>query len=182
MLKSLFNKVAFLKTCKFIKKTLQHRCHEKETAEAVVRRYSSKKVFLKISQISQESCQCWSLFLGWRSPTLLSKIFKNTFLQNTYGGYFWNQTYASAAVLLHIRIGNLDCNESHEKKAEYIHASAADLLHIRIGNLDWCKCRHCKNEAREIDCLCCREVNAMLIASAKIPEREGSISPCRLYG
>ena len=22
---------------------------------------------------------------------------------------------------------------------------------IRIGNLDWCKCGHCKSEAREID-------------------------------
>ena len=33
----------------------------------------------------------------------------------------------------------------------------------RIGNLDWNKCGHCKNESREIDCLCCREVNAMLI-------------------
>ena len=48
---------------------------------------------------------------------------------------------------------NLDRNESHEKKTKHIHASGADLLHIRIGNLDWCKCRHCKNEAREIDCL-----------------------------
>ena len=91
-------------------------------------------------------------------------------------------TYASATILLRIRIGNLDWNESREKKTKYIHASAADLLHIRIGNLDWCKCGHCKNEAREIDCLCCREVNAMLIASAKIPEREGSISPCRFMG
>ena len=90
--------------------------------------------------------------------------------------------HASAAVLLHIRIGNLVWSESHEKETKHIHTSAADLLHIRIGNLDWCKCRHCKNEAREIDCLCCREVNAMLIASAKIPEREGSISPCRFYG
>ena len=53
---------------------------------------------------------------------------------------------------------------------------------IKIGNLDWCKCRHFKNEAREIDCLCCREVDAMLIASAKIPEREGSISPFGFYG
>ena len=67
----------------------------------------------------------------------------------------------------------------------YIHASATVLLHIRIGNLDWCKCEYCKNEAKEIDCLGCREVNtmliAMLIASAKIPEREESISPCRYY-
>ena len=43
-----------------------------------------------------------------------------------------------------------------------------------MGNPDWCKCVHCKNEAREIDCHCCKEVDAMLIASAKIPEREGA--------
>ena len=89
---------------------------------------------------------------------------------------------ASAAVLLHIRIGNLDWNESHEKETKHIHTSAADLLHIRKGNLDWRKCGHCKGETREIDCLCCREVNAMLIASGKILEREGSISSCRFYG
>ena len=47
------------------------------------------------------------------------------------------------------------------KKTEHIHASDADLLHIRIGNLDWCKCGHCKNETRGIDCLCRRgECNA----------------------
>ena len=44
------------------------------------------------------------------------------------------------------------------------------------------KCRHCKNEEREIDCLCCREVGAKLITSAKIPEREGSISLSSFYG
>ena len=53
---------------------------------------------------------------------------------------------------------------------------------IWIGNLDWCKCGHCKNEARDIDCLYCREVDAMLIASVKIPEREGSISLSSFYG
>ena len=42
-------------------------------------------------------------------------------------------------------------NESHEKKNKHIYASAADLLYIRTGNRDWCKCGHCKNEAREID-------------------------------
>ena len=52
----------------------------------------------------------------------------------------------------------------------------------RIGNLDCYKCGHCKNEAREIDCLCCREMGAKLIASAKILEREGSISLSRFYG
>ena len=55
LLESLFNQVAGLKICNFIKKRLQHRYHEKETTEAVVRRYSSKWVFLKISQISQEN-------------------------------------------------------------------------------------------------------------------------------
>ena len=40
----------------------------------------------------------------------------------------------------------------------------------------WCKCQHCKNEAREVDCLCYREVDGMLIASAKIPEREGNLT------
>ena len=31
------------------------------------------------------------------------------------------------------------------------------------------KCGHCKKEARGVDCLCCKEVDAMLIALAKIP-------------
>ena len=53
---------------------------------------------------------------------------------------------------------------------------------IRIGNLDWCKCGYCKSGAKEIDCVCCREVDTMLIASAKIPECKGSISPSSRYG
>ena len=73
-------------------------------------------------------------------------------------------------------------NESDEKETQYIHASVARLLHIRIENLDWCKCGHCKNEAREIHCLCCREVDVMLSASAKILECEGSILPSSFYG
>ena len=73
-------------------------------------------------------------------------------------------------------------NESHEEETKHIHASAADLLHIRIGNLDWCKCGHCKNEVEEIDFLSCREEDAMLIASTKIPEHEGSISSCSCFG
>ena len=65
-----------------------------------------------------------------------------------------------------------------------IYASATDLLHIRIGNLNWYKCGHCKNEARETDCICCREiaVDVMLINLAKSPQREGSISPSSFYG
>ena len=48
-------------------------------------------------------------------------------------------------------------NKSHEKETKHIYASAANLLHIRIGNLNGWKCRHCKNEPSEIDPLCCRE-------------------------
>ena len=66
-------------------------------------------------------------------------------------------------------------NENHEKETKHIHASAADLLHIRVRNFDWCKCSHCKSEAREMDCLYRRVVGAMLIVSAKILELEGSI-------
>ena len=29
--------------------------------------------------------------------------------------------------------------ERYENETKHIHASAANLLHIRIGNLDWCK-------------------------------------------
>ena len=60
-------------------------------------------------------------------------------------------------------------NESHEKETKHIHALPTDLLDIRIGNLNWYKCGHCKNEARKIDCPSCSEVDAVLIASAKIP-------------
>ena len=44
------------------------------------------------------------------------------------------------------------------------------------------KCRHCKNETREIDCLCCGKVDAMLTASAKIPGHDGSISLSAVTG
>ena len=73
-------------------------------------------------------------------------------------------------------------NQSHEKETKQIHGSAANLLNIRIGNLDWCKCRHCKSDATEIHCLYCREVDAMLLALAKIPEYERIISPSSFHG
>ena len=75
-------------------------------------------------------------------------------------------TLASAANLLHTRKRSLDWNESYEKETKDIYVLVADLLHIRIVNFRCCKCGHCKNKGREIDCLCCREVVAMLIASA----------------
>ena len=52
-------------------------------------------------------------------------------------------------------------NLNHEKETEHSHASAADLSDIRIGNVSWCKYGHCKKEAREIDFLCCREVDTL---------------------
>ena len=56
------------------------------------------------------------------------------------------------------------------------------VYYILIGNLNWCKCGHCKNEAIEKYCLCCRKVDAKLIALAETPGREGSISPSSFYG
>ena len=50
------------------------------------------------------------------------------------------------------------------------------------GNLDWYNCGHFKNKGKEIDCLSCRMVDAMLTVSAKIPECEGSILPPSIYG
>ena len=41
---------------------------------------------------------------------------------------------------------------------------------------------YCNNEARDIDCICCTELDAMLIATAKIPEREESNTPSSFYG
>ena len=48
------------------------------------------------------------------------------------------------------------------------------FLHNNSGQL-LLECGHCKNKVREINCLRCREVDAMLIASAKIQECEGRI-------
>lgn len=36
-----------------------------------------------------------------------------------------------------------------------------ETLNIRIGSTDWCECNGCVEEKREIDCLCCREVDAI---------------------
>ena len=41
---------------------------------------------------------------------------------------------------------------------------------------------YCNNEARDIECVCCRELDTVLIASTKISERVGRISPSSLYG
>ena len=79
MLESLFNKVACLKT--LLRRDSQHRCHEKETSEAVVHKYSSKLVFLKILQISQEITCVGVSFQGStvtaKSPYVITYTYPN---------------------------------------------------------------------------------------------------------
>ena len=64
--------------------------------EAVVQRCSAKKVFLKISQNSQENtCARISFLIKFRPATLLEKrlwhswFLRTPFLQNTSGGCFY---------------------------------------------------------------------------------------------
>ena len=96
MLKSLLNKVADLKTCNFIKERLQHRCHEKETTEAVVRIYSSKfhrkihvleSLFNKVPGL--KTCNFIKKRLLRRCfPVKFPKFLRTPFLQSTSGDYF----------------------------------------------------------------------------------------------
>ena len=65
----------------------------------------------------------------------------------------------------------------HEKGTKHIHASAADLWQIRIGNINWCKCEHCKNEPREVNCPWCREVQCLLLRLKSWSAREASCHP-----
>ena len=60
-------------------------------SKAVVRRFSSKKLFLKFSQIYQaNNCNFIKKRLQHRCfPMKFKKISKNTFLQSTSGGCFW---------------------------------------------------------------------------------------------
>ena len=53
--------------------------------------------------------------------------------------------------------------ESMEERtsSEEIGVTAAPDIGLRVGNLDWCKCKNCRVETREIDCLCCNEVDAL---------------------
>ena len=64
----------------------------------------------------------------------ICKIFKNTFFYRTPSVATFETKHvhdsASDAILLHIRIGNLDWNESHEKEIKQNQASVADLFHI----------------------------------------------------
>ena len=101
-----------------------------------------------------------------------------------------------------IRIGNLDCCKFQKQPLKIFCEKRSSLKFRKVctkrlwqrkhlwilrnvkehfflqnnsGRL-FLKCGHCKNEAREIDCLCCRKVDTIYIVSAKIQEREESIS------
>ena len=118
-------------------------------------------MLLNISQTSQKKNLYQSLFL----------INKKTLLKrDSYTAVSLRNLQKKFKSILFCRAPTVATSE-----AKHIHASAVNLLHIRTGNLNCC-------EAREIDFLCCREKNAMLIASAKVLESEGSISLCSFYG
>ena len=70
---------------------------------------------------------------------------------------------------------------SEETPVNFEKLLRAPFLQNNSGRL-LLKCRHGRDEAREMYCLCCRQVDAMLTASAKMPERKGSISPSSFYG
>ena len=71
---------------------------------------------------------------------------------------------------------------SEETSVNFARFLRTSFLQNNSGRL-LLKCGYyCNNESRDIDCICCRELDAMLIASAKIPEREGNISPSSFYG
>ena len=128
--------------------------------------------------------KCYDCFSSFIEDTTMSYLYFNE--ENDYSEKNTNDNEVFRSTILQpfqfepelkIACGN----ERHEKETKHTHASADDLLHIRIGNLD-CKCRYCKNEAREIDCLFCREVDAMLIGLTKISELKGSILPFSFHG
>ena len=72
-----------------------------------------------------------------------------------------------------IEIFKISQNSQETPVPEETPVNFAKSLGTRRLLLKW---GHCKNETREIDCLCSKEVDAMLIASTKIPEYEGSMA------
>ena len=112
-------------------------------------------------------------YSGWILPTLSNSVLESLGKAGTpivHWGRF--QSYFSKN-----RWKTCD-NESHEKETKHAHTSPpADLLHIRIGNLDWWEWGHCKNETREIYCLCFREVDAILAMLKSRSAREASRRP-----
>ena len=83
--------------CKVFKNGLCYRTPQ----EAVVCRYSSKKVFLKVSQTSQEST-CGGVFFK-KTCRLKTCIFKNTFLRTIFKNTFSYRTPPVAASVFFLK-------------------------------------------------------------------------------
>ena len=84
-------------------------------------------------------------------------------------------------VFLKILINSQETSAPEETPVNFSKYLRVPFLQNNSGRL-LLKCGHCKIEGREMDSLCCREVDAMLIGSAKIPEYKGSISSFSFYG
>ena len=50
---------------------------------------------------------------------------------------------------------------SSDEESSNSETDTEDSVATRIGNVKWCECQNCKEETREIDCLCCLEVAAL---------------------
>ena len=104
-------------------------------------------------------------------------------------------------IIYNTRMGNLDWRKCHKQPLEmfckkkvffkilqnsqetpvnFAKFSKASFLQNNSGRL-LLKCEHCKSEVRKIDCFCSRELDTIIIASAKIPESKESISPSSFY-
>ena len=71
-------------------------------------------------------------------------------------------------------------DESHEKEIN-IFTHQLPIYYSRIGNFNWCKCGHCKNEARVIDCLVVESRMQCLLFWLKSPStKEASHHPAFL--
>ena len=47
-------------------------------------------------------------------------------------------------------------------------SNSNQLENTEVGNLNWCNCGNCVSEKREIDCLCCHEVQEFAFLSLLI--------------
>ena len=84
-----------------------------------------------------------------------------------------------------ITTGNLDWRKCQKRPLEVFCEKRCFLIFLKFCKNTFLqnnsrqlllKCGHCKNEAKEIDRLCCREIDVILIVSAKIPERKKIVS------
>ena len=56
---------------------------------------------------------------------------------------------------------NFPENENDEEQVSSVDLCKQTEEKMRLHSLSWCLCGSCKEERREIDCLCCKEVDAI---------------------